>query len=424
MLRRQVGDVEKIFREKKEKFSFNNNNVLQLDLSIPLKNNEEVPYMLKDEYENDLNIIKIHNVIRMRFGSLLGKTEMLKTAISDLKTILLQKQISIVQKNEIKKEIINLEVELTDLETGKRWLEYVKKSKFFLENYISLASSESKGKLCIGKKEEEFSEEDISSRLCIIQGYLEVAKQYIELDILWKGFSELNCPNCGIKMNEQELDKNFGTYKCSCGYTFDNLDKNTHFNSDGFVNITNKNYSSYENYEKTFIRWEGNSTDSINGKLFTKLDEYFKSKKLPVGEDIRELPLLNDGKKKGTSIALLVAALDNSGNSSFYYLIFPIVYIYWGWRRPCSPDNIFYNGNLKNVILSKYNEIQKEYHIIKTRDSCLNVQIMLYFLLQSENYPCEQEDFKFLITRECMEYHHDMLKQICEKIGIKFTPLI
>lgn len=410
--------------DRKKKFSLKSS-VLRIDYSQPQKSKCDAPYLLKFEYIDDLNIIQIHDAIRLRIGSMLEKIDCLKEAIADL-DYALENNITTVEKNELISQKNILQKEYDELITGKRWQNYVDRTKQFLEEYVCLASDESKGNIVIGKKTEQFTKEQIEKRIFTIQNYIDIAKDYITLDIIWKGYSKFTCPLCENSLceSDQELmDDDFGLFKCSCGYVFENMDKTSHYNTDMFVNIINKNYSSHENFEKTFLRWEGSSSEAIPSKLFTKLDEFFIKKGFPDGQTVRNLPILGNGKKKGTSISLIVTALRGSENSPFYYLLFPIVYAYWGWKCPCSNEN--YDHDLGEKIIEKYFVIQEIYPEVKTRESCLNVQIMLYFLLCSENYPCEQEDFKFLITRECLEDHHNTLKKICERRkDIKFTPLI
>jgi hypothetical protein len=391
-----------------------------INYDLPEKNNEEIPYMIEDEYIDDLNLFRIHNTLRIRFGALLSRTEVLRKKIIHFNNELKDEHLSLVEIKDKEEKIQKLENEIYDIESGKRWEEYVSRAYPILEEYIPLASDESKGiiSLRFKKNAKKKSDEEISRRSILIREYLDIAKDYIKLNILWKGVQNSQCPNCNAPGDNLFLDEELGVYTCTCGYVIENLDKSSNTKINDKITISTKTYDNQISFEKLFESWEGTSTDRIPENLEPQLDQYFKLKGLPIGDEVKKMPLLPNGKRGNTSIKMMEIALKETDNSSYYYLIFPLTYSYWNWRKPCNPDNKPCSTDIKSNIYDKHFQIQKVYEGIKDRDSCLNGHIVLYSLLLSEGYPCSKEDFKFLISMSCLEEHQIKLEIMFREVGI------
>ena len=114
--------------------------------------------------------------------------------------------------------------------------------------------------------------------------------------------------------------------------------------------------------------------------MFDQLDEYFRRKNFPIGEVIREQELLPNGKKRNTSLTLMVEALEATNNSSYYASIYPLLYSYWGWEKPYKKIQ---EMGIKEAIFERFYYTQQIYEANKTRDSCMNSNIRLYLLLEN-----------------------------------------
>jgi hypothetical protein len=415
----QEKNIETVSHKEPEKKEEKKEEKNIIDFSFPEKNDKEIPYMITDEYLDDLNLLRIHNTIRTRFGALLSRTDVLKKKVIFFHEELKNHHLSVIEVKDKEEKIAKLETEIEDIETGRRWNEYVSRAQEILNNYLPLASDESKGivSLTFKKNKERKNKEEVDMRCQLIQEYIDIAKDYIKLNILRKSVLTSQCPNCGAPSESLFLNDELGVYTCTCGYVIENLDKSSNTINEKVTN-SGKSYDNQLSFEKLFESWEGTSTDRIPDNLEPQLDQYFKLKGLPIGDQVRSMPLLPNGKRGNTSIKMMETALKETNNSSYYYLIFPLTYSYWNWRKPCNPENKPCSTDIKSNIYDKHFQIQKVYEGIKDRDSCLNGHIILYSLLLTEGYPCSKEDFKFLISTNCLEQHQEKIEIMFRETGI------
>src|SRR5438132_292233 len=198
-----------------------------VNTTIPEPNNLDTPSLIKNTYDEDINIVTIHNTIRLKFGSLLGKLDLMKKYILKLNKDL-ECAKNIVTKNEIHSQIKLLEEEIYSLESNSKWNKYVEESKDLLERYIPLATNNCTTTIIVSNKsEKKFSNEEIQTRLNIIAEYLDVAKKYIGIDIKCNYSLENNCPVCDGDFNKFFDIDDSGVFQCKCGYILDNLDRNS-----------------------------------------------------------------------------------------------------------------------------------------------------------------------------------------------------
>lgn len=394
------------------------NNVINIDHPQAL-NITEPPEKIEITYYDDSNILSIHQAIFAKFSAELKNLDNVKNQVNEieleLKNNIFSKVDTFAKLNVIKK----LKSEIDDLESGKKWDKYITQAKPILEQYLPLSGDEAKGIFRLKKNvTPDFTEEQVKQRLIIIDDYLQIAKDYIEIDVSWKGKNEARCPACDCKFSEVYIDDESGLHKCNCGYERENLSKVAGFNDPKRVNVGGRNnYNDEETFIKAFYRIQGKIIDNIPEALYRQLDDFFKLKGLPTGDEIKNYPILPNGKKEGTSIQQLFIALEHTNNASYYNNANLIAHNYWGWNLP--DYSIYEEG-----ILEDYYKTQKVYDNIKTRDSNLNVIIRIFLHLKARDCPCVWEDFKILSSRESLEYHREMWIKMCKSTGIKYYELI
>lgn len=387
-------------------------------ISPTLKPN--IPKTIKTTYSTDLSIIEIHNTIFDKMQKKLNMVNFIADSITKLRSQLSNSDLTIIDKREIQEKIDSRTQEIEELESGSLWESYAKKAIPLLKQYQPLSTYENKNVVKLGNKKDEFQNDpNLVKRLNIIQDYLDVASKYIDLDIIWEGPKRSKCPSCLQEL--EDIGDDIGSYKCRCGFIMDNIDNRNNYVDTPRVNYMIKNYNSCETFEKNFSRWEGSSNDTIPQKLIDKLDEYFKGNSFPTSAEIKKMPTLPNGKKAGTCLNIMIEALKNTGYSVFNSVVYPLIYTYWDWDRPKDDEVVI---RIKPLIMEKYHEGQIIYEAIKTRDSCLNINIRLYSLLKAYDYNCDINDFKFLTQYDCLEYHDTMLRIMHQRTGIKYDPII
>lgn len=397
----------------------NIDNIISTEHPQP-SNISDPPGMAKITYVDDLDILTIHQGIIAKFSAELGSIDSIKSELKQIEFELNHNTFTRIETLSKLNSIEKCKKTINELESGSKWNKYINLAKPLLESYIPLSTDAIRGVVNVRAKTliPVFTEDQVKRRLIIINDYLEIARLYIEIDVSWKGANEARCPGCGCKFSEIFVDDESGLHKCKCGYQRENLSKLAGFNDPKRVSVGGRNnYNDEEIFLRSLHRLQGKIIDTIPKTLYEQLDDYFTLKSLPVGEEIKILPLLPNGKKANTSINQLISALDDTNNAFYYNNINLITHNYWGWNLPDYSE-------YEDGILEDYHKTQKVYEKIKTRDSNLNVIIRIFLHLKARDCPCVWEDFKILSSRESLEYHREMWKEMCEQTGIKYYELI
>ena len=382
---------------------------------------EDPPDLVRGTYTTDLNINKIHEAILCRFQYFEASISRFKDQVDSL---LDSTNDETKPENEIKlihQQVEKLKAKIYDYENKISLKKYLNDSKPLLEKYNKVASNSSKGIVYFLKNKEKEDNHIVNYRLKVIRDFLDVAKDYIRLEVSQKLMMKFNCPGCGMDLSNIFIDEDSGLSVCpSCGHEKESISHNSTYKDALRVNSGNRNnYDDCENFRKALHRFQGKQHNRPPVKLYEQLDAYFIKIKKPIGSEILKLPQSEDGRKKGTSREMMFEALADTNNSAFYDDINLILHIYWGWELP----NI---SHLEERIMEDYINTQQVYNSIlkKDRNASLNIQFRLYVHLKAVGYPCTKDDFKIQTSRDSLIFHNEVWKEMCEKTGIKFHPVI
>jgi hypothetical protein len=379
------------------------------------------PDLVRGTYTTDLNINKIHEAILSRFDFFTDSISKYEEQVDEL---VLSTEDNTKPENEIKlikQKISKLNDKIYDYKNNISYNTYMKGATPLLEKYNKVASSTSKGIVFFKKVKEKEDDGVVNYRLKIIRNYLDIAKGYIRLELYHKININLMCPGCGMDLSKMFIDQDSGLSLCpACGYERESVSYNSTYKDSLRVNsATRNNYDDCENFRKALYRFQGRQNNRPPAKLYEQLDTYFIKIKKPVSSEILKLPLMEDGKKKGTSREMMFEALSDTNNSAYYDDINLILHIYWGWELP----NI---SHLEEKIMEDYINTQQIFNSIikKDRNASLNIQFRLYVHLKAVNYPCTKDDFKIQTSRDSLIFHNEIWQMMCEETGIKFHPVI
>lgn len=401
----------------------------ELDFSTPLPCDEESPEYVEGTYKNDLNIIKIHEAIRAKFSYQLGTIDKLEQNIHKLNEVLSNSQLTYIDFEKIRIEKQSLEEKHKTIIDGSSWKNYCEKAEPLLKDYLPICSNGIKGIININVNADEKEDPNVvSKREKIIFSYLAVAEKYLNLNIHMETQIYVNCPNCGIKIDYIDETDEKGIHICECGYETIIMSKVTNYKDSSRIDVCNRNtYDDLTTFVKRMDAFEGRQDYNIPELLYIQLDNYFVSQGLPLASTIRELPHDENGQKKGTSIRLLEKGLFETKNAFYYKDMELIAHKLWGWKL----------GDLTNYrdqmiddykrTQEYYKEAKKEEAVlgIKERESSLNINMRLFWHLSGVGYPnVNKNNFKFVTSRDSLEYHSRVAKKMFEKTGIKFIPII
>jgi len=397
---------------------------LELTRLPELGETENPPDRVVAKYSEDLNIIKIHEAIMTRFAheeaEIPGLQARLHPAHGEIGG--LHSGMTVNERREYLQNIESMTSRLRDLQNRTALTNYLDKSLSILKAYKLVSSDASKGIVSIRKlgQKPEVDPERISNRLNIIQQYLEVARDYISLDVVHINQIKARCPGCGIDFSQVVIDEESGLCICDCGVERENLSQHSLYKDSTRVNIGNRNnYEDWENFEKALIRYQGRQQSKPPQKLYDQLDAYYRKIQKSLCAEIRSRPSLSDGKKEGTSRQMMLDALCETNNTAYYDDVNLVMNVYWGWKLPDV-------SHLENQIMQDYYLTQQVYNSEphQGRDASLNTQFRLYVHLLAVDHRCSREDFKIQTSRDSLEFHQEMWKKMCDKTGVKFHAVI
>jgi hypothetical protein len=416
-----------------------------------------LPNRIEGTYTDDFNILEVHDLILKRFEHLR------ESQINDLTDKLAQEQHkltipqTVVDRKAAQAAITKLTQQLDVLTNHRDTHEYLEAVTPLIETYRSLGTTT---KVVSFRAEKKSSQSQISLRSssasvpslrssstsvpslrssstnvpspdreskrklrhATITQYLEIARHYIQIDVIRETGSANICPGCQMDLTDVPKDDETGIQTCPnprCGYEKLNLLRAMISTESSKSNTGGRNsYDDRDNFYKALMRYQGKQPNRLPDNLATVLDNYFRSYGLPTTDEVRKMPLTERGTRGTTTRELMYRALFETGNASFYEDVNLICHIVWLWTLPDV-------SHLEDQIMDDYDKTQKVYECIwKNRKSNLNTQYRLFKHLQLRGHKCSIEDFKMVKTREILEYHDAIWEHMCQGSRLTFIRTI
>lgn len=393
---------------------------------------EDIPDKIEYEYKNDLNLDKIHEIIIKKF---IYKKE---TEVPKLRKKLEEERQKLdtpqpmVKRKKIISDIRKLEEMISNIVNDKDFGAYLRKIKPLIEEYNLLGTLTDIVSMALSGKssknmESPVSEDDKSKkkRHSIIFDFIEIARKYVNLDIIRDIEKVEKCEVCGELLNpiDEESD-DVGLIICdNCGLEKPAVARYRFYRDNTRTNNSGNNYQDRANFEKILIRKQGKQQDKPPACLYEELEEYFQKKRLPKindegtnkmkyvsPEELRNMPLTKDGEKRGTSRMLMYKALGETGNSNYYDHIDVILNKMWNWKLEDYSD-------IHDDIMSDYDNSQQIYVKIKNIKSTMNNQFRLFKILRRRGVKCYPKDFRIPTTHDIRERLENTWDKICNILG-------
>lgn len=320
----------------------------------------------------------------------------------------------------LKESIPSLEEEMRLLETKKKQLVFISdindielkiKKRLELINNIknNIDITKYNSQTC------EILKSDFKEDKNIINEYIEIAKNYISIEVIKKIKSINTCSVCGEDIENLKEDRDGLIFcpSCDCIIQYPSLNKYSK-DLDHYNNIFEEDIG---NFIKVLDKFEGKNSIQLPPNILDELDEYFLERDMQKGEYYRNKSCLENGKKEGTSKKKLWEALEYLNYNHLYEETTFLTHIYWGWRLP---DLTLY----RDQILKDYQNTQQIWLKIKNkykRSASLGTQYRLYVQLKAVGYPhCEIEDFKIQDMVESLRLHNNAWEIMCKEGNVKF----
>ena len=311
-------------------------------------------------YSTDIDIKSIHLIIKDVFSYNIYETSNIEEKIRDIDKSIEKSRGSFLRYQSLVDERKKLKENLEKF-SEKGWHNYIEKVKDILEKYSTLTTYKKNKKIYIGgsKKEDFDLDEDkkLWIRLELIRNFIRIAKNYIDIDILFHPPYVIGCTDCDLTLDEMNIDDEHGVYVCDCNDIFGRVyTTETHnIDPDKIDNSVKNSYDDKTNFIRRLKSYQGIQTRKIPTELLEMLDNHLVTKyRLPPAKEIREMQPDENGHKGSpkTSVKLLIDALKETGYSAHFQDINPICYELWGWVCPSIE-------HLVPTILDNYTKTQK-----------------------------------------------------------------
>lgn len=393
-----------------------------------LFNADNIPDRISATYSDDYDILHVHDVVLCKLNhekqdlpDLFHKKEEIEKRLED--------QLKIVERRKLLTQLEDIKSKIQTIETETRKKSYVEESKELLQRYQQLGpiikvrsflEEDNEEDKTNQEKKELVEPPDQEERLRIIRRYLEVAKKYISINVVRIIPNDRRCPGCGEDLVLVDPE-DYSLERCEeCGFERLNFSKPSFFKEapNQSKSISNSDYEDRENFIKAFECYLGEQ-QAPPPSLFAALDGWAEKYEHPPKEEIRELPLNEDGTRGEYGKSMLLQALADEGYADYYKDVKLIGHLHWGWRLPSISQQD------RDLIIQDYDNTQRVFNAIpKERKSSLNTQYRLYRHLQARRIPCKPTDFKLPTTPNILEeqdiYWREMVKVIP---GAEFTSL-
>jgi hypothetical protein len=368
----------------------------------------------KGMYKHDYNILNIHYSILFNFNKEeVEKIPMLKKTLDNLR---------INDKHELREMANNISLKLEELINQTYKIKYLTEGLPFLLSYKKIKPLIKK--VSLKRQTTEIEPEFTDERHQIISGYIEIARSYINIDLIRLIDNSNICKKCANIIDDYEdMDEND---VCPyCGVEFNSILKiNT--SSIDTKSIYANNYSDDYNFEKAILRFEGKQVNKLPENLSKVLDEYYLSYDLPCSEDAKLWEYDNEEEcrfktnDKGIKIILdrdiMEEALKKTKNSDFYNDMHLILHLYWSFPLPDI-------SSYKEGIREDYSKTQKIFNLLdKDRSSSLNGDFRLLKHLELRGYKCKKSQFKIIKTDKIRDQYEVIWKQMCEGAELNYVP--
>jgi len=383
----------------------------------------DLPTKLVVHYTDDYNILEADLIIRKRFE--LRRSRSIDKILSQICTenLKLSQPQSVVQRKATEANKEKLEKELSRLRNDEDKEDYILRTNQLIEEYRKLGVkhrvinfSQQREAVC----NPTFSKDD-ELRRTIVMRYLEIARDYIEVVLVLENDANSGdyCGSCGSQLEEILMDE-VGIRRCpGCGIEQNMLLRNHIVIDPDNDTVSRGNYDDRNMFYQRLLRFQGKQTGRLPLPAIMKdLDNYFTKMGLPTGEEVRKRPTLPNGTKEGTSSALMIRALHDTGHADHYEDRNLIMHEYWAWVLPDI-------SHLEEQIMRDYDATQKVFERMKTRKrSSINGEYRQFKHLQLVGYNCDESMFRIIKTRETLEQTESTWKSMCEGAGLRFIPTI
>ncbi len=346
--------------------------------------------LIRARIKSDFNILHIHTRIIKKLSSSQDTRELRDQAAECEEQLKIP--MSIVDRSFVGSRLISLRQKIASIEENASLHEYIYRTRSCIDAYRDIGPIPISFDSEIDETLEDEQPID-PDRLTIILSYLDIANDYHRIDISFDWGDKPRCSSCGSTDIDEGPSGNIICFTCSAEHVVA-LNLPMYRGGTSMSRGGKNDYDDRENFKKALRKFQGKQVPKFDiDSLTTKLDSYFSQRNIPLGCEIKKLPLDSRGRRGNTTKGNIQNALKKIGEPELYSEINLICSIYWGWEIPDI-------SNLVEKMLSDYDIFNNIYVTIrdKNKSSALNTEMTLYCLLRHNDFECNRDDFKIVRT--------------------------
>jgi hypothetical protein len=244
--------------------------------------------------------------------------------------------------------------------------------------------------------------ENLDQKNQILAEFLNIAKDYTNVQPIDNLRASVLCEDCKVELQRED---DFLFVCPLCGFAMKHFASVASYQENARINIAQRYvYDKRAHFGDSIKKFQANQNTTISEKVYSDLWDKINIHELPIDK------LTKDH---------LYEFLKLTGHSDHYEDVTLIFCELTGKTAP----NI---SHLEQQLYTLFDQIDPVYEQVKPpeRVNFLNGQFVLFKLLQKLKYPCREEDFYILKTRDKMLEHDQIWKKICEELNWQFISTV
>ena len=343
----------------------------------------------KKNTQKTKDILEIHEEVLNFFDKEYEQLESLQKRATRLKWIIensdMDSEIQVA-----KSELDALEIRISLIQSGIREAKYIHKTEHLLEEYREIMKQTIRVDFV---KNRIYSQKEKKEN--IIAEYLNIAKEYIHVQQPERKRRHTICKDCNIEM---QRDDDYLFVCGECGNTLKYFASMTSYQENNRINVSQRYvYDKRVHFGDSIKKYQAKQNTTISDKVYRDIYKKIENHDIPIDR------LTKDH---------IYEFLKLTGHSDHYE---DITLIYCEITKTPPPDI----SHLEQELFRLFDEIDPVYERVKPegRMNFLNGQFVLFKCLQKLKYPCREEDFYILKTRDKMLEHDQIWKRICNELS-------
>lgn len=283
------------------------------------------------------------------------------------------------------------------IESGYREAKYRKSATPLLQEYDAILNQPIKVDF-MGNK----SVDQQNRKQTIVMDYLSIAQNYVKVNQIMTQRNSMSCKDCSLAL--QRADDLL--FSCpGCGYAIKHFASAASYQENNRINVAQRYvYDKRAHFGDSIKKFQSIQNTTISDQVYKDILDKIKSHEIPI---------------KNLTKTHLYEFLKLTKHSDHY----EDINLIYSEITGTPPYNI---RHLEQRLFELFDEVDPVYERIKPegRTNFLNGQFVLFKLLQKLHYPCREDDFYILKTREKMLEHDQMWKKICNELQWTYIPTV